>query len=271
MTTTNLFKEAVPTESPVKLYRMSNADHECPWGLRAVNLLNEKGIKFEDVRLTSHDEVAAFKAQHDVATTPQIFLGDERIGGYTDLAAYLQVEAETADYSYTPVVALFSTAGLMALATSLRITGFMGISLSMLASLKLMDIDSFAQSFEKYDLITHRFKPYGKAYPFAELLIGLGFLSGIAPLATGMGSLLVGVSGAVSVFKAVYIDKMALNCACVGGSSKAPLGVVSFAENAIMALMGATLIFSTLSARRVEPQAIHPAQPTAVIQLQETE
>ena len=42
--------------------------------------------------------------------------------------------------SYTPVVALFSTAGLMALATSLGMTGFMGISLGMLASLKLMDL-----------------------------------------------------------------------------------------------------------------------------------
>ena len=42
----------------------------------------------------------------------------------------------------------------------------------------------------------------------------------------------------------LYIDKLALNCACVGGNSKAPLGVVSFAENAIMAIMGAMLIFS---------------------------
>lgn len=111
--------KAVPTKRPVTLYRMSSQDHECPWGLRAVNLLREKGIEFKDVRLTSQAEVTAFKARHDVATTPQIFFGNERIGGYTDLTAYLQVEAETADYSYTPVVALFSTAGLMALATSL--------------------------------------------------------------------------------------------------------------------------------------------------------
>lgn len=264
-------RSAIATRSPVKLYRMSTPEHECPWGLRAVNLLNEKGIEFDDVKLTSQNEVAAFKAQHNVSTTPQIFFGDRRIGGYTDLAAYLEVEAETADYSYTPVAALFSTAGLMALATSLGIPGFMGISLSMLASLKLMDIDSFSESFEKYDLITRRFKPYGKVYPFAELAIGLGFLSGIAPLATGIGSLIVGVSGAVSVFKAVYIDKMALNCACIGGNSKAPLGVVSFAENAIMALMGATLIFSSVSAREIEPQALEPSQSAAIVQLQETE
>jgi len=270
-TLSNSHKTSVDLQEPVKLYRMSTPEHECPWGLRAVNLLNEKGIAFEDIKLTSPEEIAAFKAQHDVATTPQIFFGDRRIGGYTDLAAYFDVEAEKAEYSYTPVAALFSTASLMALATSLGIPGFMGISLSMLASLKLMDLDAFAESFAKYDLVTRRFRPYGKVYPFAELAIGLGFLSGLAPLATGIGSLVVGVSGAVSVFKAVYIDKMALNCACIGGNSKAPLGVVSFAENAIMALMGATLIFSAVGNREVEPQAVLSPQEAAIVQIQEIE
>lgn len=235
--------------APVKVYRMSTPEHECPWGLRAISLLTEQGIPFEDILLRSRAEVDAFKAKYDVATTPQIFFGNQRIGGYSDLAEHFKVKAETTDYTYTPVIALFSTAGLVALATSLGMTGFMGISLSMLASLKLMDVNAFAESFEKYDLITQRFKPYGKLYPFAELLIGLGFLSGAIPLVTGLGSLLVGISGATSVFKAVYMDKMALNCACIGGNSKASLGVISFAENAIMAIMGAMLLFSSASSQ----------------------
>jgi hypothetical protein len=147
-------------------------------------------------------------------------------------------------YRYTPVIALFSTAGLMALATSLGMTGMMGISLSMLASLKLMDIQAFTESFQKYDLVSQQFKPYGQIYPFLELLLGLGYLSGVAPLATGIGSLVIGLSGAASVVKAVYIDKLDLNCACVGGNAKAPLGVVSFAENAIMVVMGSLLLFT---------------------------
>lgn len=52
----------IELQSPVKLYRMSMPEHECPWGLRAVNLLKEKGIAFEDIKLTSPEDVAAFKA-----------------------------------------------------------------------------------------------------------------------------------------------------------------------------------------------------------------
>ena len=48
----------------------------------------------------------------------------------------------------------------------------------------------------------------------------------------------LGAMGMVSVGKAVFIDHLALNCACVGGNSKTPLGVVSFAENLIMTLLG---------------------------------
>ncbi|WP_446718652.1 MULTISPECIES: hypothetical protein [unclassified Halomonas] len=54
-----------------------------------------------------------------------------------------------------------------------------------------------------------------------------------APLA-----LFVGTVGAVSVFKAVYIDKRELKCACVGGNSNVPLGFVSLTENLVMIAMG---------------------------------
>ena len=222
--------------------------------------------------MRSREEIDAFKAKHNVNTTPQIFAGDERIGGYTDLAEKLdvEVESEEEETSYVPVIAVFSSAGLMALATSLGITGFMGYSLFLLATLKLMDIESFAQGFEKYDLITKRIRPYAKIYPFAELAIALGFLSGVAPIATRVASLLIGISGGISVFKAVYIDKLDLNCACVGGGSRTPLGVVSFAENAIMAVMGGVLLFNTFTGE-AESAKIKEAEPTAVIRLQDSD
>ena len=51
-------------------------------------------------------------------------------------------------------------------------------------------------------------------------------------------AIVIGAIGAVSVIKAVYVDKRELKCACVGGSSNVPLGFVSLTENVMMLGMG---------------------------------
>jgi hypothetical protein len=43
--------------------------------------------------------------------------------------------------------------------------------------------------------------------------------------------------GAISVFKAVYLDGRELKCACVGGGSDVPLGFISLTENLMMVAM----------------------------------
>lgn len=55
--------------------------------------------------------------------------------------------------------------------------------------------------------------------------------------------LFIGTMGAVSVIKAVYIDKRELKCACVGGDSNVPLGFVSLTKNLIMVGMGIWMLF----------------------------
>ena len=245
------FKMIIPTAMTsssklrdVHVFRMSMPEHECPWGLKAIALIQKQGIRFEDHRLTSQEEVNTFKAQHGVATTPQIFDGDERIGGYTELAAMLGEEAQGAEYSYMPVVAVFGTALLISLVLEGNvIQHFMGISICTLAMLKLIDVESFAASFVKYDLATKRWRLWGKLYPGVELLIGLGFLMKPPLPMAGWIALIVGIQGMISVLKAVYIDKLALNCACVGGNSKTPLGIISFTEYAMQSLMGIVVAF----------------------------
>ena len=60
-------------------------------------------------------------------------------------------------------------------------------------------------------------------------------------------ALFVGTVGAVSVFKAVYIDKRELKCACVGGNSNVPLGFVSLTENIVMMAMGVWMLVKFLT------------------------
>ena len=230
--------------SDVQLYRMSMPDHECPWGLKAIELMQKRQIHFEDHRLTSQEQVDAFKQRYGVPTTPQLFSGIERIGGYSDLAALLGEDVKGVDYSYTPVIAVFGTALLMAIVLGdSMIQHFMGFSICALAMLKLMDVESFANSFVKYDLFTQHLPIWGKLFPGVELLIGLGFLFEPPLLIAGWVAFIVGVQGMVSVVKAVYIDKLALNCACVGGNTKTPLGIVSFTEYAIQSVMGFLVAF----------------------------
>jgi hypothetical protein len=78
---------------------------------------------------------------------------------------------------------------------------------------------------------------YGYIYPFAEGLAGLLMVGGVLNWLSIPVAFLIGSIGAVSVIKAVYIDKRELKCACVGGSSKVPLGFVSLTENVMMVAM----------------------------------
>jgi glutaredoxin 3 len=75
----------MPDDRRATLFRMVLPEHTCPFGVRAKALLEEHGYEVDDRVLQSRDEVEAFKAEHDVTTTPQIFLDEERIGGSDDL------------------------------------------------------------------------------------------------------------------------------------------------------------------------------------------
>lgn len=236
------------TSQPVKhatLYRMVMPEHICPFGLKAKDLLGRQGFTVEDSWLTTREQVDAFKAEHKVKTTPQTFIGGKRIGGYDDLRKYFGQSVPEADaISYKPVVAVFAMAGFMALAVSFAAFGdaltlragewFIGFGMCLLAMLKLQDIEKFSTMFLGYDLLARRWVRYAYLYPFAEGLAGLLMVAGILPWLSIPLALFIGTVGAVSVIKAVYIDKRQIKCACVGGSSKVPLGFVSLTENLMM-------------------------------------
>lgn len=71
------------------LYRMVLPDHTCPFGVRAKDLLEAHGFEVDEHILSSREEVEAFKSDQAVETTPQIFIGGERVGGSDELEQYL--------------------------------------------------------------------------------------------------------------------------------------------------------------------------------------
>jgi len=236
------------TAKTASIYRLVMPDHVCPYGLKALHLLKRAGYAVEDHHLTTRAATDAFKAAHEVATTPQIFVGGVRIGGHDDLRRFLGKKVvDPKATSYVPVIALFAMTALMALAASHAVTGsaftlraaqwFIGFSMVVLALLKLQNVESFATMFLNYDLLANRWVPYSYVYPFAEGLAGLLMVAGALVWLSAPVALFIGTIGAASVVKAVYIDRRELKCACVGGASNVPLGFLSLTENLMMIAM----------------------------------
>jgi len=242
------------------LYRMVMPAHTCPFGLKARALLRREGFAVDDRPLTTREETDAFKAEHGVKATPQVFIDGVRIGGYDDLRRKLGKRvADPKAVTYKPVVAVFATTAAMAMAASFAASGtvlsvravewFVAFSMCVLSILKLQNLETFSSTFLGYDLLAKRWVAYASLYPFAEGLAGVLMIAGALNWLSVPLAALIGGIGAVSVFKAVYIDRRELKCACVGGGSNVPLGFVSLVENLMMVAMAAWMALGMAAPR----------------------
>ena len=227
-----------------ELYRMVMDKHVCPYGIKSKWLLERQGFAVEDHHLTTRAETDAFKAEHGVETTPQTFIGGERIGGYDALRKMFGKAKDPGAKSYRPVLAVFAVGLALALSLSQYAFGtpitvrtaewFVAFSMAMLAMLKLQDVEQFSTMFVGYDLLGRRWVPYAYAYPYLEALAAVLMAGRILPWISIPVALTIGTIGAVSVFYAVYVQKRDIKCACVGGSGNVPLGFISLSENLAM-------------------------------------
>jgi len=226
------------------LYRMVMTDHMCPFGLKSKDLLQRQGYTVDDHHLTTQEAVDEFKATHGVGTTPQTFINEVRIGGFDDLSEHFgKTTKEGGAITYQPVIALFAVAFALAVAVTWLVNGvlfkpqtiawFISIAMVLLGLQKLQDIEKFATMFLNYDLLAQKWVRYGYVYPFVETAAGLLMLMGVLTWLSAPATLFIAGIGAISVIKAVYIDKRELKCACLG-DSRVPLGFVSLVENLMM-------------------------------------
>lgn len=241
-------------DGKAELYRMVTPEHVCPFGLKSLALLKRRGFEVADHHLTSRAETDAFKEKYGVKTTPQTFIGGERVGGHDDLRRHFGLKVADPDAkTYTPVIAVFAMSALMALAMSWAVYGtvltvragewFIAVAMCLLAMLKLQDIERFTNMFLGYDLLARRHVRYAYVYPFAEGGAGVLMIAGgVAGLVAAPAALFIGTVGAVSVYRAVYVEKRDLKCACVGGNNNVPLGFVSLTENLMMIAMAVWMI-----------------------------
>jgi len=146
--------------------------------------------------------------------------------------------------TYTPVIAIFAVAFLMALTTGYAITGstpllrivelFIAFSMCILGIQKLQNLTA---GFLKYDLLAQKIPRYASLYPFIETGAGILMIANLFTWLAAPAALCISTIGAYSVFKAVYLEKQDLECACTGGSDGVPLGFISLIENLMMMAM----------------------------------
>ncbi|CTQ48550.1 glutaredoxin family protein [Jannaschia donghaensis] len=235
------------------LYRMVMDKHICPYGIKAKYMLGKEGFTVDDRWLETREETDDFKAEHDVKTTPQVWIEGQRVGGYDALQVHLgKKDPNASDTSYQPVIAIFATGLGLALAFAIfagvpliswQVVGwFISINMVLLGLQKLKDVESFSTMFLNYDLLAKRWPPYGYIYPFVETGAGLLMTAMVWSWLSAPAALIVASIGAISVFKAVYVDKREIKCACVGGNSNVPLGFVSLTENLAMIGMSTVML-----------------------------
>ena len=237
-----------------RLYRMVMPEHVCPYGVKARWLLEKNGYLVDDRWLTTREETDAFKREQKVRTTPQTFVEGKRIGGYTELRKFLgKPLRDAAATTYAPVIAVFVIAALLAMAASFHAFGspftvragewFVSFTMAILAMLKLQDLEKFSTMFVSYDLLAKRWVPYAYVYPFLEAGAGVLMAAHALNWLSIPVAFVIGTIGAVSVYYAVYVQRRAMKCACVGGSSNVPLGFVSLTENLFMIGMALWMLF----------------------------
>lgn len=64
----------------------------CPYCMRARRLLKSKGVEFEEIRVGTGNEL--WQEMEELSgrnTVPQIFINDESVGGYDDIALLNQI------------------------------------------------------------------------------------------------------------------------------------------------------------------------------------
>lgn len=239
------------------VYRMVTPDHLCPWGIKAMDLLKRSGFEVDDRHLESTEANENYKKEHGFDETPQIFIDGERLGTYDDLRKYLGKQPDPKEgKTYQPVIAVFSVTLAMAITTSVASLGevslirvgelFIAFSMCVLGILKLQDLKSYATGFVQYDLVARHYVPYAYVYAFIEAAGGALMIGSIATLFVAPIVLIASSIGAVSIVNAVYVKKRDVNCACVGGGSSVPLGVISLTENLMMIAMAIWMLAKTV-------------------------
>jgi len=152
--------------------------------------------------------------------------------------------------SHAPILGLIAVSIAAALAIAAGFGGavgmslhaFMGFFLCSHAMLNLFDLSRFANGFARFDLIATRWRGYGFVFPFLQLGLGLGFFSYVAPVQIYFATAILFTFTLAGVLSARHRG-LDLASTDTPTALRAPLGVVTLVESALMTVLVMVLMW----------------------------
>lgn len=106
---------------------------------------------------------------------------------------------------------------------------------------KLLNLKGFAESYSMYDVVAKKWNGWGYVYVFAELALGIAFLTGFKPILTNAVTLIILTVSIIGVLQSV-LNKQKIKCACLGDVFNLPMSTLTIIEDALMIVMSGTML-----------------------------
>ena len=123
---------------------------------------------------------------------------------------------------------------------------FMAAFFLVFSFFKLLDLAAFADSYSSYDILASRWRVWGLLYPFAELGLGILFLTGYDPVVTNAATLVIMGVSIIGVVRSV-LQRRKIRCACLGAVFNLPMSTITIIEDGLMIVMSAYGLVSAYS------------------------
>lgn len=111
---------------------------------------------------------------------------------------------------------------------------------------KIMNLKGFAEGYRSYDVVAKKVPVWGGIYPFAELGLGIAFLTGFQPLGTNIATFFIMGISSIGVIQSL-VKKTPFQCACLGTVIKLPLSKVTLFEDLLMVAMSGFMIIKMIA------------------------
>jgi copper chaperone CopZ len=175
---------------------------------------------------------------------------------FTDIAhttadpVYMEEEKRTWLETYKPILIIFGYILSLTLITEFMsgdfqwqrwMNHFMAGFFLTFSFFKILDLKGFAASYAMYDILAKRWAGWGYLYAFAELGLGIAFLTGFNPLLTNFVTFVIMSISIVGVLQSV-MNKRKIQCACLGAVFNLPMSTVTILEDLLMILMSGVML-----------------------------